>query len=100
MNNEINILKKSLETGFIDSEIISNKYYQPKFLTNDKLTKTKILTTIQNELKECDEFWFSVAFITTGGIATLFNTLEELEAKNIKGKILVSQYLNFTQPEA
>ena len=96
----INILKESLETGFLDSSIVSTKQYQPKFLTNDKSTKTKILTTIQNELKECDEFWFSVAFITTSGIATLFNTLEELELNNIKGKILVSQYLNFTQPEA
>ncbi len=96
----INILKESLKTGFLDSSVVSDKQYQPKFLTNDKSTKTKILTTIQNELKECDEFWFSVAFITTSGIATLFNTLEELESNNIRGKILVSQYLNFTQPEA
>ena len=80
--------------------MISNDEYQPEFLTNNRVSNTKILTTIQKELKECDEFWFSVAFITTSGIATLFNILEELKEKNIKGKILVSQYLNFTQPEA
>ena len=33
-------------------------------------------------------------------MATLKNTLAELTAKNIPGKILVSQYLNFTHPEA
>lgn len=100
MNNSILLLEKSLKTGFIDKTVLSNNEYQPKFLTNDKISKTKILTTMKRELDNCDEFWFSVAFLTTGGIATLFNTLEELKTKNIKGKILVSQYLNFTQPEA
>lgn len=42
----------------------------------------------------------SVAFVTSAGVASLKNTLEEIANKNIKGKILVSQYLNFTQPEA
>ncbi|MFT6443444.1 MAG: HKD family nuclease [Salibacteraceae bacterium] len=28
------------------------------------------------------------------------NSLSALEVKGVKGKILVSQYLNFTQPEA
>ena len=51
-------------------------------------------------MESCDEFWFSVAFITTGGIATLMNTLIDLEKRDVKGKILASQYLNFTQPEA
>lgn len=97
---EINIFKKSLETGFIDSNIISDENFQPKFLTNDIDFDKKILTTIKNELLECEEFWISVAFITTSGIAVLFNILEELQSKEIKGKILVSQYLNFTQPEA
>ncbi|WP_244140853.1 DUF3427 domain-containing protein [Kaistella flava (ex Peng et al. 2021)] len=42
----------------------------------------------------------SVAFVTTSGVATIINKLKELENREIKGKILVSQYLNFTQPEA
>ena len=47
-----------------------------------------------------EEFWFSVAFLTTSGLATLMNTLLELKNKNIKGRIVVSKYLNFTQPLA
>ena len=42
----------------------------------------------------------SAAFITSGGVASLFGTLLDLEAKGVKGKILVSEYLNFTEPEA
>jgi HKD family nuclease len=38
--------------------------------------------------------------LTNGGLQTLVNTFKELQNHQIKGKILVSQYLNFTQPEA
>ena len=69
-------------------------------LVNKQTPKEKVLTTILQELNNCNEFCISVAFVTTSGIATLFETLLELEKKGINGKVLVSQYLNFTQPEA
>lgn len=94
------ILSASLGTGFIDHLIDSEKVYRPELLTNDTSQGRKVLTTILRELQTCDEFWFSVAFVTTGGLATLMGTLVELEKRNIKGKILASQYLNFTDPEA
>ena len=93
-------LSNSIQTGFVDQLIQSNKAFRPELLTNNREQGKKVLSTILRELEQCDEFWFSVAFVTTGGIATLMNTLIELEKKNIKGKILASQYLNFTQPEA
>ena len=93
-------LSQSLQTGFINQLIHSNSEYLPELLVNDKSVGKKVLTTIDRELKKCDEFWFSVAFVTTSGVATLINTLVDLENKGIQGKILVSQYLNFSQPEA
>lgn len=93
-------LSNSIRTGFIDQLIQSEKSYRPELLTNDYKQGKKVLTTILHELQTCEEFWFSVAFITTGGVISLMNTLIELEKRNIKGKILASQYLNFTQPEA
>lgn len=92
--------KQSLDTGFIDQQIESQVLYRPKLLINKQIPKEKVLSTIIQELKYCNEFNISVAFVTTSGIAVLFNTLLELEQKDIKGKVLVSQYLNFTQPEA
>ena len=68
----------------------SNAFYPPK----------KVLSSILHELENCSRFYISVAFITTSGVATIINTLKELEYKEIKGEIIVSQYLNFTQPEA
>lgn len=101
MNNWlIDKFKDSLYTGFIDKTVTSEVLYQPKLLINKKKPKTKVLTTILQELQNCNEFFISVAFVTTGGVATIINTLKELENKGVNGKILVSQYLNFTQPEA
>jgi superfamily II DNA or RNA helicase/HKD family nuclease/SOS-response transcriptional repressor LexA len=93
-------LSKSLKTGFIDKDSISETLYQPTLLVNKKTPPQKVLSTILDELHYCDEFYISVAFVTTSGVATLMNTLIYLEEKGVKGKVVVSQYLNFTQPEA
>ena len=94
------IFNTSLLTGFVDKTILSNVDYHPELLVNKRNPPKKILSTILHELENCTEFYFSVAFVTTSGVATIINKLKELENRSIKGKILVSQYLNFTQPEA
>ncbi len=96
----IDKFKESLETGFIDKTKKSEILYRPNLLVNKKNPTQKILTSIHNELSNCDEFKISVAFVTSSGVAVLFNHLIALEQKGIKGQVLVSQYLNFTQPEA
>lgn len=93
-------LKESLFTGFIDKQVLSDVAFQPELLVNEKTPPKKILSTIIRELSSCDEFYISVAFVTTSGIATIINSLKELEERGVKGYVLVSQYLNFTQPEA
>lgn len=101
MNNPFNdIFQKSLQTGFIDKSLDSEVLYQPELLVNRKIPRKKVLSSIIKELENCESFYISVAFVTTSGVAALINTLKTLDDKGIKGKILVSQYLNFTQPEA
>lgn len=100
MARTIQELSESIQTGFIDKNINSQADLRPQLLTNDKVAGKKVLSVIERELNQCDEFWFSVAFITTSGVATLMNTFLELKERGIKGKILTSQYLNFTHPQA
>jgi superfamily II DNA or RNA helicase len=90
----------SLKNGYFDNSIQSKGDYIPQLLVNSKKDGIKFLTTIEKELLNCNEFWISVAFVTTSGVAAIFNTLLELKERNIKGKLLVSSYLLFTQPEA
>jgi superfamily II DNA or RNA helicase/HKD family nuclease len=100
MADWIDGFNKSILTGFIDQSILSAQDYQPGLLVNKKSPPTKVLTTLLQELDSCSEFYISVAFVTTSGVATLINQLKELELRDVRGKMLVSQYLNFTQPEA
>ncbi len=58
------------------------------------------MVSIEEELKRCDEFSISVAFITKSGITPLLQTLKELEEKNIPGRIMTTDYLTFSEPEA
>ncbi len=93
-------LSEGLQSGFIDCNLSSLEKYNPKLLINDHKKGMKVLTSIENELRSCKEFYFSVAFITNSGITSLLSVLTELEEKNIKGKIITSQYQNFTEPKA
>ena len=90
----------SLQTGFVDKSIVSNPDYQPELLINQRQPPRKVLSSILYEFENCNEFFISVAFVTTSGVAVIINTLKNLEERGVRGKILVSQYLNFTQPEA
>jgi superfamily II DNA or RNA helicase len=100
MDKLTEIFNKSLQTGYVDKTISSDLDYQPELLVNQKNPPKKVLSSILHELENCNQFYISVAFVTTSGVATIINKLKELESREIKGQILVSQYLNFTQPEA
>ena len=55
---------------------------------------------ISKLLNECDSFIFNVAFINFSGLQLLLDIFKDLENKNVKGKILTSTYLNFTEVKA
>jgi superfamily II DNA or RNA helicase/HKD family nuclease len=93
-------LARSLKTGFFDDTEMSLMEYRPQLLLNDPKRGQKILTNLVHELHHCHEFFFSVAFVTNSGVAALINVLKELESKGVRGKIVASQYQNFTEPKA
>lgn len=99
-NNNIRYLKDGLGTAFIDHTISSNLAYKPQFISNSYKEGCKVISSIEEELLSCDEFCISVAFITMGGITPLLQTLKELEKRNVPGKILTTDYLTFSEPEA
>ena len=86
------------KTAFISGNFESSSEYRPKLLVNNN--GHKVLNSIKKELNNCEEFYISVAFITKGGITPLLQDLKELEQKGVKGKIITTDYLNFTEPEA
>ncbi|WP_252243779.1 DEAD/DEAH box helicase [Clostridium sp. ZBS14] len=96
---EDEILKAS-KTGLINSMINSNLALIPKLIINDYSKGNKVLNELISELNKCEEFFISVAFITSSGIIPLLETLKNLSKKGVKGKILTTDYLNFSEPKA
>lgn len=98
--NRVNELRLGFDTAYIDGNVASSMAYKPQFLSNNYKEGKKVLSSIEDELLACEQFQISVAFITMGGITPLLQTLKELEKKHIPGKILTTNYLNFSEPKA
>ena len=93
-------IEQGAKTALIDANYSSNLAYKPQFISNDYKTGRKVLSSIEEELANCESFMISVAFITMSGITPLLQTLKELETKGIRGKILTTDYLTFSEPKA
>ncbi len=99
-NDKTTTLQTAFQTAYLDHTINSNLAYRPEFISNNYKLGKKVLVSIEEELQRCEEFCISVAFITESGITPLLQTLKDLEQKNIPGKILTTNYLMFSEPEA
>lgn len=93
-------LREGFETAYIDATVASYLAYKPQFISNNHKQGKKVLSSIEDELLVCEHFQISVAFITMGGITPFLQTLKELEKKGVKGEILTTNYLNFSEPQA
>ena len=98
--NVINELQNGLSAAYINGSVAANLAYKPAFVSNNPEEGKKVISSVEDELLRCDEFQISVAFITMGGVTPLLQTLKELEEKGIKGQILTTNYLNFSEPRA
>ena len=71
-------IAQGLHYGFIDSETTALEQYAPRLIVNNYKEGIKVLSTIEAELRECTEFYFSVAFITNSGVQSIVNLLDML----------------------
>jgi len=93
-------LRKGAETAFIDLSTDSNLAYKPEFIVNSYREGQKVLSVLERELSSCESFAISVAFITRSGITPLLQILKDLEHRKVCGRILTTDYLMFSEPEA
>ena len=93
-------LIKSLKFGFVDNIKYQEGGYSPQILVNNSDERRYVLTDLQEELSKCTAFYFSVAFVTKNGIAMIKSQLSDLMDKQVPGKILISPYLDFNDPDA
>lgn len=94
------LIMKGATNGLIDSRIDSYPDFTPRLVVNNFESRRKIISDIEYELAHCSSFSFCVAFITLGGIAPLLPIFKTLESRGVKGRILTTDYLSFSEPEA
>lgn len=72
----------------------------PQLVLNDLAKGEKVLEFVLENLSMCKRFRFAVAFVTRSGVACLHQTLKDFCSRGGSGEILVSSYLNFSDPHA
>ena len=100
LTQQIEDIRSGIETAYIDGNVVSALACRPQFISNNRDEGKKVLTSIEEELAKCDHFQISVAFITDSGLEPLLMTLQTLESKGVKGEILTTNYLTFSEPKA
>ncbi|MCL7748772.1 DEAD/DEAH box helicase [Halalkalibacter alkaliphilus] len=71
---------------------------EKKLIVNSK--RGNLLNELTKSIVECKSFYFSVAFINFSGLQLLLDSFKEADQKGIKGKVITSTYLNFTESKA
>lgn len=100
VGDRITELRRGYEAAYINGDLAVDSRYKPSFVSNNHNEGKKVISSIEDELLNCDKFQISVAFITMGGITPLLQTLKELERRGVPGEILTTNYLNFSEPRA
>jgi HKD family nuclease len=90
----------SSRTSFIDRTFDSEDSFRSKLIYNDYKNGSKVLSELSKELYCCESFSFSVAFVTMSGLTCLLQEFAELREHGVKGRILTTDYLNFSEPRA
>lgn len=100
MQKGCSAFERSLAASFIDDSIDSDERFQSRVIANSRTMGESLLSAIKQQLNTCDSFDFCVAFVAESGLSCLVQVLAELRAKNIRGRLLTSTYLNFNTPAA
>ncbi|EOI02737.1 hypothetical protein UAY_00984 [Enterococcus moraviensis ATCC BAA-383] len=89
----------ALRHSFIKQTENNNDLYKARLLVNNDVESKFVLNELKDELSTCQEFFFAVAFITESGLASLKTMFADLKRKNIRGRIITSDYLYFNSPK-
>ena len=100
MNNLARDIAQAAEASFIDSQIEHSLHLSPSIIDNSKRRQNDILSHIKKELRTAKEFLFSVSFIRMSGLEMLIQTFKDVEGTEATGKIITTDYLNYTEPKA
>ena len=79
---------------------ISTNLNHSVLVYNDSSKGVKVLSSVVSAMDACDKFDLSVAFITMGGLHSLYQSFRNIQERGVKGRILTTNYRMFSEPDA
>ena len=89
-----------LESGLVAYNPDASNQYLPQLVLNDFASGRNTLEFVLENLAACKSFTLCVAFVTRSGVACLHQSLKDFGERGGEGEIMVSTYLNFSDPNA
>lgn len=104
LNDKLDKIERGAKNSFVIYDSPKETNFLSGLIVNENKESGYSLGTfgseLCHELETCDEFFFSVAFITSDGIEDIANALSIVKQRGIKGRILTTDYETFTDPDA
>lgn len=88
-------LTNDVQFGYVSDSLDSPRHFHPRVVLNS--SEASVLRVIREEIRKCQTFVFSVAFVSPNALAMLKTDLIEFRGK---GTIITSDYLAFNSPQA
>lgn len=86
-------------TALVDRTVKSSAALQPAIIDNSR-DNGLLCDVLGEKLRGCSSFSFSVAFVNQSGLEVIIQPLAEARDRGVKGRILTSDYLTFSEPKA
>lgn len=96
----MNELESGMEDILINNAIPYPQDSRPVIIDNSNEYQRDVLSHLKRGLEMADEFLFAVSFIRLSGIEMLLQTFKDMEKRNVKGRIITTDYLAYTEPKA
>ena len=100
MDNLAKEIEYAANAALIDKSINHSLSLRPSIIDNSMEKQNDMLSYIKKGLATAKEFLISVSFIRMSGVSMLLQTLKDVEDKDIKGRIITTDYLGYTEPKA
>lgn len=84
-----------IDFGYVAAAADAPRRYNPRLVLNSE--ETTVEHALLEELKRCEAFTFSVAFVSPSAVAQLKQHLYDFDGR---GRIITSDFLAFNQPQA
>ena len=100
MDNLAKDIEHAAKAAFIDKQIIHSTMLRPSIIDNSLDRQNDMLSCIKKGLSSSKEFMISVSFIRMSGLSMLLQTLKDIDGKGVRGRVITTDYLNYTEPKA